>query len=383
MFNKIRFHFLLISLGILCFVFLGLTTVVYVTSREKEANDRTLILEQIIKNPDDTNLSKSFYVETINNNIILTKYDSTFFKIESLEIITKTILNNKEKKGSIGNIYYLVKELPNEFYIISAVDRSFEIANLRYHLVNLVIMEVLIIALLGTFLWLASKWIVSPLETSFKRQKQFISDASHELKTPLTIISASAEVLRNDYKDNTWIDSIEDQIQRLNDLINQLISLSILDERTNAEQIESINLSNFINLNLLPYESLAYEKNKLFILDIAPDVMIKGNKVLLKQLIGIFIDNAFKYSDDNGRIEVSLNNKKRPELKFYNTGCEITPEKKEAIFDRFYRADESRNSYKKGFGLGLSIAKKICDQYNYQLNLEAKYHEFTSFVITF
>ena len=388
MFKKAHLNFFLISIGVLFYVLAGISFFFHTFLSEKEKSDRDFDLVTMLENVSDIHGPKSFIVYLKNDEPLKMDFDASFYTSEEILNILSSIkekgLKPQEEIASnrIGHIYYKIKYNPSyDTYFIVGVNREVEASIIQYSLILLLIIETAVFAALSTVLWYSSKWVVRPLELSNARQKRFISDASHELKTPLTIISTSAEVLKNDLDDNKWISTIQDQVQHLSNLINQLLALSIIDEKYELVSTEEFDFSSFLNLAILPYESLAFEKGISFEINIEPKIKINGNKEALKQLIGIFMDNALKYCSENGTIKVHLEKNKRIKLTFYNTGSDIPDDNKEILFERFYRSDESRNSERKGFGLGLSIASRLCELYNYQIKPESKYNEFTSFTI--
>ena len=388
MFKKAHLNFFLISIGVLFYVLAGISFFFHTFLSEKEKSDRDFVLVSMLENVSDIHGPKSFIVYLKNDEPLKMDFDASFYTSEEILNILSSI---KEKglipqediiSSRIGHLHYKIKyNISYDTYFIAGVNREVEASIIQYSLVLLLIIETAVFAALSTVLWYSSKWVVRPLELSNARQKRFISDASHELKTPLTIISTSAEVLKNDLDNNKWILTIQDQVQHLSNLINQLLALSIIDEKYELVSTEEFDFSSFLNLAILPYESLAFEKGISFEIKIEPKIKLNGNKEALKQLIGIFMDNALKYCSENGTIQVHLEKNKRIKLTFYNTGSDIPDDNKEILFERFYRSDESRNSERKGFGLGLSIASRLCELYNYQIKPESKYNEFTSFTI--
>jgi signal transduction histidine kinase len=207
-----------------------------------------------------------------------------------------------------------------------------------------------------------SKWSVKPVEAALIKQKRFISDAGHELKTPLTIISAESDL--NGY------DEIKPQIARMQELLADLLTLSHLDENPPLIEAE-FDLSKAVLETSLEFESRAFEAGKEFSVDIAEDIHIKDNEPKIKQLSAILIDNAIKHSSDSGKIEVKLaEHNAKAIFSVFNTGEPISEEDKSLIFDRFYRTDTSRTRTTGGHGLGLSIASKIAKEHKTRIEVE-------------
>lgn len=201
--------------------------------------------------------------------------------------------------------------------------------------------------------------IVKPFSENYEKQKQFITDAGHELKTPLTIIDADAEVLEMDVGENEWLSDIRTQTKRLAQLTNSLIQLSRMEEQPQLEKIE-FPLSDLVEETVETFQALARTQKKVLSSRIQPMISMNGDEKAIRQLVTILLDNAVKYSDDGGRIEVALEKHKNLiRLSVFNTVDSVPRESLSCLFNRFYRADPSRNSKKGGYGLGLSIASAV------------------------
>lgn len=205
--------------------------------------------------------------------------------------------------------------------------------------------------------FLAGK-IVQPLEDSYKKQKQFISDAGHELKTPVSVVSANAELLSREIGDNQWLANIQYENERMGMLVAQLLDLARTENVT--PQMEHIDFSRLISGEALPFESVAYEKGLVLSTDIASGIAVEGNSSQLKQITSILLDNAIRHSSPNGEVYLKLTKERGfAKLSVINKGDEIPAEEREQLFERFYRIDTARNGEDKHYGLGLAIAKAI------------------------
>lgn len=217
---------------------------------------------------------------------------------------------------------------------------------------------------------LLSRWVVAPVREAFERQRRFVADASHELKTPLTIISANADILESELGENKQIASIKSQSARMNLLIKDLLTLAKNDEDSYTISKADFDLSQAILSTTLEFESRSYEENKTLEYDIMPGIIYHGNEGQIKQLLSILIDNAILHSDNRGQIKIALaKNSNKTELSVFNSCQGISEEQQEHIFDRFYRVDDSRNRKTGGYGLGLAIAKSIADQHHSEINI--------------
>lgn len=219
-----------------------------------------------------------------------------------------------------------------------------------------------------------SKVIVAPVEENMQMQKRFVADASHELKTPLTVIDANAAVLEQSIGQNKWLDYIKEQSGRMSGLVNELLQLSNLEEAKGAEtpqQREEYDAAEAVLAAALPFESVAFEHGVTLETDTPDTLEAYGNRKDLEQLAAILIDNAVKHSPAGETVQVSLTKsaarhgrKEAPalELRVVNAGDTIPPEALPHIFDRFYRVDESRTHMDNSYGLGLAIAKGLTEK---------------------
>ena len=227
-----------------------------------------------------------------------------------------------------------------------------------------------------------SKWAVRPVKTAFDKQRQFISNAGHELKTPITIIAANSDVLHREIGDNKWLSYIQNQNERMAALVNDLLTLARTDESGRKPQLERFDLSGACMNCTLEFESIAYESGKAFLTDIQPDIRINGNEPMLKQLLYILVDNALKHSDQNGEVRVSLKSAgSKAVLEVFNTGEGIAPQERDKIFERFFRSDSSRSRETGGYGLGLAIGKSIVELHKGKISVRSEQGKWTQFTV--
>ena len=202
--------------------------------------------------------------------------------------------------------------------------------------------------------------IVRPLEKGYKRQKDFISNAGHELKTPVSVINANAELLSRQIGNNQWLENIQYENERMGTLVGNLLDITCME--TIPTTMEILDFSRLCQGEALPFESVAFEKGLTLNCDIAPNINIYGNESLLKHVVSVLLDNAIHHCDKNNT-EVNLILKKDfcrcAKLRVINSGRNIPKEERERIFERFYRLNKDRSDDTKHYGLGLSIAKSI------------------------
>ena len=266
---------------------------------------------------------------------------------------------NSDKSCTSVDKYRYKKETVNDYTYIAFINVTRESEMVRHFLLVSVLVSSLCYLVLAGLIILASFIIFKPSEQAYQKQKKFITNASHELKTPLTIINTDLEIIEMDNGSNEWTDSIKDQVNRLTVMTNQLVTLSRLDE-SNKENypFEVFSLSEIVNKSIEAFIPL-YEKQGLSLkYDISEDIDVKGNESLINQLIYILLDNANKYAKDKGEIFVSLskNSKNQTLLNVSNDIEEDSQIDVEQLFDRFYRAPTAKTS---GSGIGLSIASEI------------------------
>ncbi len=292
------------------------------------------------------------------------------------------IIRNKENLGMTRNHSYCAERKPNGTLMV-LTDRTAELEMMKKLKRTTLLVGLISVIFLSGASYFLSGLIVKPLKETFEKQKQFISDASHELKTPLTVISTNADVLEGEIGQNKWLNYIHDQADRMNVLVNDLLSLSRL-ENSNREFITcEFDLSRAVMNASLPFECQAFETKKNFVLNIEEGIRINGSEQHIKQMIGIFIDNALKYSKDNGTVRVSLTKEdSKAVLAVYNTGRGVPEEEVDKLFERFYRSDESRNRSTGGYGLGLAIAKSIIDKHKFKVQVENQEGRSICFVVT-
>ena len=223
-------------------------------------------------------------------------------------------------------------------------------------------------------LLLFSGRIVRPIAESYEKQKRFITDAGHELKTPITIIRADADVLASDLDgENEWIADIRKQTGRLAELTADLIFLSKMEEENPALQMQELSLSELVDETAQSFQSLALAKGKRFSASVAPDLQVKGDEKALGKLVSILLDNAMKYSTEDGTVELTLEKTgKNARLIVRNSTQPMEKGSADRLFERFTREDRSRNSESGGFGLGLAIAKAVTEAHKGTIRAESE-----------
>lgn len=298
------------------------------------------------------------------------KYNVKSVKTDHIAAVDKTtagemasdVLYESNTTGYYGDYRYRYSEDTNSVIFLNI---SGDAEGIRIIMIFISIVALIFVLLITVIFYFLSKRIVKPFEENSRMQKQFITDASHELKTPLAIISANAEVLAYKDGENEWINNITAQVERIGGLINELLTLNRLEEIDTVVDIEPVNLSELIYTVSADFEQVFKGEEVSVKYDVQPDVVINGNRNQLERLISVLVENASKYISAGGEFRITLKKEMRyTTLSVFNT-CEIDPNVDyKYLFDRFYRPDSSRTSGTGGHGIGLSIAKRIATLHN-------------------
>ena len=263
--------------------------------------------------------------------------------------------------GFQGDYRFRRTDQENGSVQIIFLDCGRSLSNFRTILLSSVALSLLGLGAVLVLLIVLSHRIVGPVAESYEKQKQFITDAGHELKTPMTIISADADLMEMECGENQWLTDIRRQAQRLTGLTNDLIYLSRMEEEQPNLQCIEFPISDVAEEMAASFQAPARSQEKDFSIRIQPMLSCTGDEKAIRQLISILLDNALKYSPAGGQMELRLEKQGRGVLlTVSNTSAQpISRENLPHLFDRFYRADRSRNSQTGGYGLGLSIARSI------------------------
>lgn len=219
-----------------------------------------------------------------------------------------------------------------------------------------------LVGMLFVFLlvWFFSNILLRPIAESYEKQKRFITDASHELKTPLTIIDANTEVIEMTNGESQWTKSTRKQVSRLSSLTEKLVFLSRMDEGDSQPEMVDFAISDAILDTACAFVPLAEAQGRTLTIDTEPDLICHGNEGMIRQLVSLLLDNAVKYSSEGGQIHLTFSRRgKNFCLLIKNTVDAITPGAHDEFFERFYRSDASRNQKSGGYGIGLSVAYAI------------------------
>jgi len=336
--------------------------------------------------PEETRIP--FFSVKIDKNGIVSADGGSFFDLSDramLEEIVNTAFYSDEKTGTIKSydLRFLKEENPSGTTIVFA-----DISSERATIINLA-KTCAVIGIIGFGVFfgisiLLARWAIKPVETAWKQQKQFVADASHELKTPLTVILTNAELLQSEDCSETERNRLSDNIysmsKRMRGLVENLLDLARADNGTSKMVFERINFSDLVYESILPFEPVYFESGKNLYYRLDKDINICGSGDYLKQTVEILLDNANKYSFENTAVRVELIKKeKHCVLSVKSEGEHISKENLKNIFKRFYRVDEARTGGE-GYGLGLSIAESIVKEHKGKIWAESRENENTFFV---
>ena len=310
----------------------------------------------------DYQLSTFYSVAFGENNAVIAvdNGEKEVYSEEELISIAKKILAGNTLSGRSGALTYIMDRRP-EYTLVAFMDNTVSETSLKTLFHNVLIIgsaAILVMFFISLYL---SKHIIWPLEENDRKQKQFISDASHELKTPVAVISANAEMLAREVGNNEWLANIQYENERMGGLVRQLLDLSRAE---NAEApMEQVNFSRIVTGESLALETLAFERGRAFRSEIEDGIVLTGNRTQLTQLVSILLDNAIRHAAGR-EIRISLKRQgHHAVLSVINAGEEIPKDKLDHLFDRFYRVNEARNSEDQHYGLGLSIAKASVEKH--------------------
>jgi signal transduction histidine kinase len=323
---------------------------------------------------EETRFETRYFLVKVNEDGSVREIDTSHIAAvssdDAKEYAEKVLSGNKTSGFKDIYKYEVVKQSYGSMIIF--INSRSQIQSMRMFL--LISSGVALAILLFVFIVVSifSKKAIKPIIISMEKQKQFITDASHEIKTPLAIISANADVLEITGGTNEWITSIRNQTTRLDKLVKNLLTLSKMDEGNIELAYSDFDFSEAVYEITKPFETIAETQNKKLVMEIQTGIKLHGDVDSIHQLVSTLVDNALKYSGDGGLIKVSLSpSKKGSKLEIYNTTDEIDKDKLNKMFDRFYRMDSSRARDTGGYGIGLSIAKSIVEAHHGKISVKS------------
>ena len=318
----------------------------------------------ITKNSSSATEYNGFSIAKVDNNGRIIKAYRDDSLIEDQDTLQSKVIEALEKgktSGFIGS-YRFLKVETNVGNLILFLNCQRELDSYESFVKNSVLISIGVILSVLVLIILISKRVIAPIQETYLKQKQFITGASHELKTPLAIISSNADVLEMMNGDSKWTQNIHNQVDRLTSLVNSLVVFSRMEEKDTVERTR-FDLTNALESRIEDFNELANFQKKNIVTDIDPDLYYFGEEASIVQLMDILLENAIKYAPEDSGISVSLKkNRKYAILKVSNKAT-VQKGDLSKVFERFYRLDESRNSAIKGYGIGLSMAQLIAEKH--------------------
>jgi signal transduction histidine kinase len=394
MIRRMRFKFISIAMGAMVILLVTILITINLYMKSTSNHQIDIFLHEAIENegrlttprngpkapPGEVPIIEGFSMYMTADGDLLNVIEDDGMDLEILTEYGWAAIEEGEAIGSIDDYRYNISEY-GEGYLIVFADASVQNEMLERLLGLSYIIGGISLGLLFLVVVVLSKFVTKPVEMAFEKQKRFISDSSHELKTPLSIISANLDMLKMEVGDNKRIDSMKDGIKRMNGLVHELLVLARTEhDKTSFRPVE---LSHVMDRVILPFEVIAYEHGNRIESNIEAGVIVKGDEEDLKKMVGSLVENAIKYSRENTTIQVDLHKKgDHAVIEVFNEGIGVTKEQKEKLFEKFYRVDDSRQRETGGYGIGLSIVKNVVDKHKGKIHVESIPDEYIVFRIT-
>lgn len=395
--KKLRCKFIWITMSIATIMLFIIMFLIYFFTKMNLEDSSIHMLQNIAMNPylqripdelsDDVRLP--YFTLQISRTGELIATGGGYYDLSD-EVFLKNLIDASFSSSSPTGI---IEEFNLRYYrlytptgqILVYADTSSEQATLNNLLRNCIFISIACFSIFLGISFLLANWAARPVDRAWEQQRRFIADASHELKTPLTVIMTNAELLQNpDYDEESraaFSSNILVMSRQMRSLVEQMLNLARMDSVRPNAAFSPVNFSRIVSNAVLPFEPIFFEKGLLLEADITEDIMINGDSSQLRQVLDILLDNAGKYSCEKGRTQVNLRSCGRDHclLTVANEGGEISPEDLRQLFKRFYRADPAR-SRTGSFGLGLSIAERIVLGHNGKIWAESRHNMNTFFV---
>lgn len=333
-----------------------------------------------------------YRTDTDGNILDSDNRDLTAITEETLHTLTIDLLS--DFSGGIKNGYlptydlrYQLRSAPDGHCLLMFADISYTRSSIRSFFLFCIMVLLFATLLFYVLSFFLSRWALAPAQKAWNQQNRFIADASHELKTPITVILANLDIIASHPEDpvraqSRWIRNTKEEAERMRQLIQDLLFLAKSDSSALQPLFSEVDLSDCAEDRALNFEAVAFEKDVRLFSEVCPGIRIIGNEGQLKQLITILLDNAVKYAGSNGRAVLKVERSQDTAvISVSNTGEPIHPEALKHIFERFYRVDESRARNVGGYGLGLSIAQNIVSLHQGSIRCESNPTDGTSFIV--
>ena len=331
------------------------------------------------------------FVVTVEDGVVTSINDGGQVEVsrETAELAAAEALASGEDSGILRrlNLRFQLETRPDGTVRVAFADQSWESSSLRTLILNCLLVWALAMAaffFVGLFL---SSLALRPVETAWKQQRQFVADASHELKTPLTVILANTGIVLAHPSDTVsaqskWLEYTQEEARQMKGLVEDLLFLAKSDAARQEFQTAQVDLSELVQGCLLPFEPVAFEAGVRLDAQVDPGLILTGDEAQLRRLVRILLDNGVKYADAEGAVSLTLTRQQdKLRLTVRNTDAPIPPEHLPHLFERFYRADAARNRAQGGYGLGLAIAKAIVEHHRGRISVSSAVESGTVFTV--
>ncbi len=384
MIKKLRKKFILLALSVVAAVIVvivaGIDVANYVNMKTKADDEIDFVEQNSIRQnieprgengfpmpgvlppkdlPNETAFAARYFTVEVDKDGNITSYNLERIAFVSEKDLASYVEQATRSKGFAGNYRYHKTETENGAHYIF-LDCQKEIISTRNFIVSSAIISAIGIAAISLLIILLSKKVLAPVEESYQKQKRFITDAGHELKTPLTVISANAELLELEIgENNEWLNSIKGQVQKLGGLTKELVYLSRMDEGETVVEKSPFSLDGAAEECAAGFREAALVANKQISLDLAP-VTVKANEEMVRRALNLLLDNAVKYAE-GPEIRLALHKEGKWAVLEQSNAASLSKGEHPELFERFYRPDASRNSATGGHGIGLSVVQSIAE----------------------
>lgn len=331
------------------------------------------------------------FVVTVEDGVVTSINDGGQVEVsrETAELAAAEALASGEDSGILRrlNLRFQLETRPDGTVRVAFADQSWESSSLRTLILNCLLVWALAMAaffFVGLFL---SSLALRPVETAWKQQRQFVADASHELKTPLTVILANTGIVLAHPSDTVsaqskWLEYTQEEARQMKGLVEDLLFLAKSDAARQEFQTAQVDLSELVQGCLLPFEPVAFEAGVRLDAQVDPGLTLTGDEAQLRRLVRILLDNGVKYAGAEGAVSLTLTRQQdKLRLTVRNTGAPIPPEHLPHLFEQFYRADAARNRAQGGYGLGLAIAKAIVEHHRGRISVSSAVESGTVFTV--
>lgn len=378
MIRKLRRRFIAIAMAsivtVLAAVLVGINVVNYIDVQTETGEILALLQENNGSFPSSDDLPGTVSPETSESSRYFTVFyyrmtgryivdvsHITAVSSEQAETFAAELIEKQKRDGFVGSYRFTTTEYADGVLYIF-LDCSSELSSFRVFLWASVIIGTIGCVVIFFLIWLLSRLAFRPVAESYEKQRQFITDAGHEIKTPLTIIDANCEILEMTEGENEWTRSIRNQVKRLTEMTENLVYLSRMEENPERMQKVDFSLTDAVTETAEPFVPLAETRGKVLVIEAERGVSYCGDESSVRKAVSILLDNAVKYASEGGTIRIALKTAGQSRIISVENPAEgIAPGRHDEFFDRFYRADSSRNSSTGGHGIGLSIAKAVAE----------------------